>query len=236
MSRYLFIRPLLEAKFDTDIDNVMERTVSKKVEFAVDSYVSSAEFQQSLAESISFSFKSRVEKKLQRVEGLMIQSGSKSDVKYDDLERYRRNNIRFYRIKEGEHVEGTNKITVDVLSNLDLDISPNDICRSYRVGRKSSDPSKPRQIIVKLVRHDVKAAIMRKHKILRERNPEIGVNEDLKKGKMMAIRKLKEAGSSNTMKIWAVDGTINMKKNNPNTIILVGFLQHFDKVLQDICI
>ena len=134
--------PLLEAKFDTWMNNVMERTVSKKVELAVDSYVSSAEFQESLAESISFSFKSQVEEKLQKVEGLIEQSDSKSEVKYDDLEQYgRRNNIRFYGIKESELAEDTNKITLDVLSKLDLDISPNDICRSHRVGRKSSDPT-----------------------------------------------------------------------------------------------
>ena len=72
--------------------------------------------------------------------------------------------------------------------------------------------------------------------MLRERNPGIGVNEDLTKGRMMAIRKLKEVGSSNIMKIWTVDGTINIKKkNNPNTIISVRSLQDFDKVLQDIC-
>ena len=72
--------------------------------------------------------------------------------------------------------------------------------------------------------------------MLRERNPGIGVKEDLIKGRMMAIRKLKEVGSSKIMKPWTVDGTINIKKkNNPNTIISVRSLQDFDKVLQDIC-
>lgn len=62
---------------------------------------------------------------------------------------------------------------------------------SHCVGRKLSDPTKPRLIVMKLVRHDVKTAIMRKGKILRERNPRIEVNEDLTKGRMMAIWKLK---------------------------------------------
>lgn len=58
------------------------------------------------------------------MEGLIRQSDPKFDVKYDDLGQYgRRDNIRFYGIKEGEHVEDTNKITLDVLSNLDLYIS-----------------------------------------------------------------------------------------------------------------
>ena len=165
----------------------------------------------------------------------MEQSDSETDAKYDDFEQYgRRNNIRLYGIKENEF-EDSNKIAIDVVNKLDINISSQDICCSHRIGKKSGDPNKPRQIIAKLVRHDVKAAIMKKRKILRERNPGIGMNEDLTRGRMMAIKKQRERGSSNILKTWTVDETINIKKkNNPNSIISVRSLQDLDKVLQDI--
>jgi len=50
--------------------------------------------------------------------------------------------------------------------------------------------------------------------------------------RMITTRKLRETGSSNILKIWAVDGTMNIKKkNDPNTIISVRSLEGFDKVL-----
>ena len=51
--------------------------------------------------------------------------------------------------------ENTDDLVIDFLNNeLRIDIDPSEICRSHRVGKKPL--GKPRPIVVRLVRHNLK--------------------------------------------------------------------------------
>lgn len=105
--------------------------------------------------------------------------------RHQDTEKYgRRNGVRIFGIASVAG-ENTNEEALKVFnSKLGLKLTEHDIGRSHRVGQPEKDgensvTAKPRAILVKLVRHDIKEKIIKNRKLLKGSG--IIVVEDLTK-------------------------------------------------------
>ena len=131
----------------------------------------------------------------------------------DKLEQYsRKENIKVFGLPETEG-ENTNEKVVNLAREMGLEIGTRDISISHRIRGAAG---KPRPIIVKFVRRETKAQVM-KHKRNLKKKPEfrdVFINDDLTKlrGKIMYQLKSDE----NIIKQWSVDGKIFcvMKEGN----------------------
>ena len=112
----------------------------------------------------------------------------------DKLQQYtRRDNIRVQRIPEpNDGVDDTNQAIVDLAADMGIDNSTNDISTSHRVGSSRQRPGqavKPKDIIVRFVRRDVKTKLMKNKKNLKNvpSRKNVYLNEDLTplRGKIM---------------------------------------------------
>lgn len=230
------IWPLLEAKLEhwllnSELIKSMETAAIK----AVDAYVSSDAFKHSVSESLNFDYNELTEnhKLLKTLVNETQLNIPVINAKCDDLEQYsRRDNIRISGIDE-KPSEDTNKIVIETLKEqLNIDCTVNEISRSHRVGKVVS--GKPRQIIVKFVRHDTKASVMRKRKLLKEKKSNIFVNEDLTKGRMEVIKSLINKKEI-IQKFWTVDGTIHVRTiKNPTNVISMRSLCDLDNLMSQI--
>ena len=79
-----------------------------------------------------------------------------------------------------------------------------DIDRSHRLGNRKLDKSKPRPIIIKFSRYNVKARIFKNKRKLKEKR--ISITESLTKTRM---EKLQKAGEEHSFRdVWTNDGKI----------------------------
>ena len=123
----------------------------------------------------------------------------------DRLEQYsRKENIKIYGIAEQER-ENTNDIVINLAKELGVGIDAHDISVSHRL---PGPKGKPRPIIVKFTRRDVKNEIMKKKKVLKGKSTfkDVFINDDLTKlrGKLMKAIK----GDEKVIRTWSVDGRI----------------------------
>lgn len=101
----------------------------------------------------------------------------------DDLEQYgRRPLVRFSGFPENER-ENTTDIVLQATAACGINLGPEDVERSHRVGKFGSNQSKPRQIIMRLRSVDTKFLLLKSAKNFRknENYKHISVNEDLTK-------------------------------------------------------
>ena len=112
----------------------------------------------------------------------------------DNLEQYsRRNSLRISGIPE-EPDENTDQRVIQLAGGLGIDISPNDIDRSHRVGKLELDRGRTgrgplkmkrrtRDILVKFARYNTRAMLYNERKDLRnlETHKNVYINEDLTK-------------------------------------------------------
>ena len=121
----------------------------------------------------------------------------------DRQEQYsRRYCILIHDVKENQN-EGTDEVVVNKLkSEMDLEISPGDIDRTYRIGVPSIGKNRP--IIVKFVRHMDRRRVFTNKKRLKGKS--ISITENLTKVRMSA---LKEARNKfGYCSVWTADGKI----------------------------
>ena len=106
----------------------------------------------------------------------------------DKQEQYsRRNCILIHGIVEKEN-ENTDNLIVDTLNeHLDVNISENDLDRTHRLGKKSANHGRPRPIIVKLARYNVRSKIFYSKKKLKGKK--INITESLTKIRLEALKK-----------------------------------------------
>ena len=134
---------------------------------------------------------------------------------HDEMEQYsRRNCLVIHGITEQQN-EKTDSLVIDTInSNLKLALTPNDIDRSHRIGSKSNPTGKPRAIIVKLARYNVRASIFRVKKLLKDTN--IMITESLTAQRMSVLKQAKlQFGPRN---VWTADGEI-LTKNKQGKIV-----------------
>lgn len=124
--------------------------------------------------------------------------------KIDDLEQYqRRQCLRIFGVAE-EATEDTDKIIMEVAQRIGVDVQPQDIDRSHRVGRRDISNNRPRPIIAKFVSYRKRSEMFSNKKRLKGSG--VTLREDLT---AMRHNILKEAitkfGLNN---VWTLDGTI----------------------------
>ena len=151
--------------------------------------MSKSDFINSISDSLQFDL-DKMDVVVERTGQLQDDKQDQLD-KMDDLEQYtRRTNLRIYGIPEaGKQPEDTDQLTIDfVKSELGVEISPEDISRSHRVGKRSS---KPRPIIVRLVGHNTKVEILRKRRQLKKNKRPYNIQEDLTKTRRDILKYLR---------------------------------------------
>ena len=134
----------------------------------------------------------------------------------DRLEQYsRRENVprvRIYGLAETQG-ESTNTVFIDMARDICVTITPADISVSHRLGRPgrggSTADSRPRPLIVKLVRRDTKFELMRNKKKMRamEKYRHVYVNDDLTTPRSKLVKILK--GEKEIKSVWTIEGRIN---------------------------
>ena len=188
---------------------------------AVDDYVSSTKFASSLSESLKFDIdelkatSAATEKKIASLETDNLRLVNK----IDDLEQYtRRTNVRIFGIPESDNNEDTDDLAIKFLSSeLGVQLSPNDISRSHRVGKRST--TKPRPIIVRLVCHNTKVSILRKRRLLKDNKRPFNVQEDLTVARRDILKYLHGIDNGIVSRVWTIDGTILFRPTRHSSII-----------------
>lgn len=132
----------------------------------------------------------------------------------DTLEQYtRRNSIRIYNVPLVEG-EDTTDITIAVCNAMDVPLIRRDIDVSHRV-KGGTPKSAPDSIIVKFVRREVKAEVMKKKRLLKDSNnyKRVFIEEDLTIMRRKIIQILKETGEQHSeRRVWSRDGKIRAKE------------------------
>ena len=130
----------------------------------------------------------------------------KSEVLEDQMQYSRRNCLVFTGIAEKKG-EDTDKVIQSFASEfLEVEISDNEIDRSHRLGKRQT--GKPRPIIVKFVRYNMRRKVMRERRKLRGKN--LGVQEHLTPFTEHLLRKANELSRKAPWlkKTWTWDGRV----------------------------
>ena len=131
----------------------------------------------------------------------------------DEQEQYSRRNCLLLHGVAEEQDEETDKVSVDVIKkNMDLDIDETDLDRTHRLGKPREVGAKPRPIIIKFSRYNVRHSVFKNKKKLKGKG--VSITESLTKRRMAALTKAKEEhGFTN---VWSVDGKIFYKVPGSN--------------------
>ena len=129
----------------------------------------------------------------------------------DRQEQYsRRNCLLIHGIAENKE-ENTDQQAIDFINeNLEMKIDEIDIDRSHRIGRYDKTKKKPRPIIVKFVRYNVRGGVFREKRKLKGTGKTITKSLTTKRiGQLNDVRET--FGFHN---VWSYDGKILYKINN----------------------
>ena len=121
----------------------------------------------------------------------------------DKHEQYsRRNYLLVHGIVETDDEVMDDLVIETISTNMNIEISPADLDRTQRVGKKKPGQNKPRPIIVKLSRDNVRKKAFSNKKNLKGSNESI--TEDLIPKRMEILKKTRiEHGLTN---VWTSDG------------------------------
>ena len=121
----------------------------------------------------------------------------------DKHEQYsRRNYLLVHGIVETDDEVMDGLVIETISTNMNIEISPADLDRTQRVGKKKPGQNKPRPIIVKLSRNNVRKKAFSNKKNLKGSNESI--TEDLIPKRMEILKKARiEHGLTN---VWTSDG------------------------------
>ena len=143
----------------------------------------------------------------------------------DALEQYsRRSCLRIGGIPEIDN-ESTDKIVLDLANKLKANVNVHDIDRSHRVGRPrehqmgSTDPPKPREIIVKFSNTKARLELLKARSTLRKSKDKVYINEDLtslRNELAFKCRALRRAGK--IKKVWIYNGNVFINQNNDKRV------------------
>ena len=148
------------------------------------------------------------EREIEELKGTINSLNVQLDKVYRALDRQeqcsRRNFLLIHDIDE-ENQENTNEVVINVLKKeMDEEITHLDIDRSHRLGNRKLDKSKPRPIIIKFSRYNVRARIFKNKGNLKGKRT--SVTESLTKTRMEKLQKAREEhGFQN---VWSNDGKI----------------------------
>ena len=137
----------------------------------------------------------------------------------ESQEQYsRRNCLLLHGIQEKKD-ENTDVLSIETLNeHLELDLSPDTIQRTHRIGKPKPAGGKPRPIIIKFVRYNVRRKVFDKKKKLKGKN--VSITESLtatRMGKLTDARR--EFGFQN---VWTSDGRVLFKDANGKVQLYFG--------------
>lgn len=139
---------------------------------------------------------------------------SKLESALDESEQYsRRNSLRVSNIKE-DSSENTDEIVLNIANELNVEMSPNDIDRSHRVGKPS--PTKTRDILVKFATYRARQRLYNNRSSLKNSGYDgVFLNEDLTKGKSKLLYQARLKVKGNYLHgAWSTDGRLFIKDCN----------------------
>ena len=123
----------------------------------------------------------------------------------DRQEQYsRRNCILIHGVTEthGENTDGISLRTIN--EHLELELREKELDRTHRIGNPKSGNKRPRPIIVKFARYNIRRKVFVNKKMLK--NTGISITERLTKHRMEFLKKeFDEFGFNN---VWTIDGRI----------------------------
>ena len=124
----------------------------------------------------------------------------------------------FHSVKENEK-EDTDEVVIEFFEKeMEEKLSANDIDRSHRLGKKQTE-SRPRPIIIKFTRYNVRNVIFRKKKILKGKA--VSITENLTKKRITEMKVARETyGFKN---VWSQDGKILYTDANDRNKIKVFY-------------
>lgn len=130
---------------------------------------------------------------------------------HDKQEQYsRKDSVRISGILDPHTKdENTNSAVIRVVNDLGVDLKPEDISVSHRLGKLTSDYDRP--VIVKFVRRDTKRLIMMKKKALREKagHENTYLNDDLTHTRYKICKELRRLSKT----VFTRDGKIIVKES-----------------------
>ena len=158
------------------------------------------------------SLKEKVDSVMKRNEVLERQLVDQ-EKRIDEQEQYtRRNCLLIHGVKE-ENNEDTDQLCLDTFNkDMELKVSPTDLDRSHRLGKPRSSGEKPRPIIVKFSRYNVRYSVFKNKKKLK--GNKVTITENLTKKRMDALTKAKEEHGFNN--VWTIEGKIFYKQAGAN--------------------
>ena len=132
----------------------------------------------------------------------------------------RRNCLLFHGIKE-EKGEDTNSIIINMVKEeMDLEILPNDLDRSYCIGNAKTEKKK-RPIIVKFVRYNLRHNKFKNKKLLKGKG--VLITESLTKERMVKLNEPSE--TYRFRNVWTSNGKIFFKdEKSPSRKPLVYYV------------
>ncbi|XP_071813706.1 uncharacterized protein [Apostichopus japonicus] len=128
----------------------------------------------------------------------------------NEMEQYsRRNCLRFMGVAETKDEDTNAVIKPLAATKLGVTIRDEDLDRSHRIGKLNQD-GKPRIIIAKFTRHDVRDQVIRSRRKLK--GMKMAIQEDLTAGNLDLLKKVEK--HQRVEAVWTVDGRIMAIVNN----------------------
>lgn len=216
---WVHLEARLNEWINSTLPKIIEKTLKPIVSKVIEEFISSDSFKSSLSESLGFDV-NQLEEKINNCDKNLKEfreTHEQLESQIDDLEQYtRRVNLRIYGVAESEG-ENTDDLCVKFCSEeLDLVLRPEDISRSHRVGKR--DPTKPRPIILRLTRHNMKVNILKMRRNLKINNRPYYVQEDLTTSRRSILSQLRNSRDA-VNKVWTMDGVVFFRPTRrPSTI------------------
>ena len=131
----------------------------------------------------------------------------------DEQEQYTRRNCLLVHGVEEKNNEDTDQVSLDIFNkDLNLEVSQTDLDRSHRLGKPRASGGKPRPIIVKFSRCNVRNSVFKNKKKLKGKG--VAITESLTKKRMDALTKAKDEHRFNN--VWTLEGKILYKQAGAN--------------------
>ena len=138
----------------------------------------------------------------------------KLEAEIDDQEQYSRRNCLLIHGVTEDKKEDTDSVVINIIKNdVEVEISENDIDRTHRIGAPKNPGERPRPIIVKFARYNVRKKVFKNKKRLKGKKTSI--TESLTKNRMEKLKQARDEFGFGS--VWTYDGKIMVQSSsNPS--------------------
>ncbi|KAK3098258.1 hypothetical protein FSP39_017663 [Pinctada imbricata] len=213
------LSPMLSQSLTSDVKNVVNDAVQNAFKSLTDQIenetcrIDSNEMKIAELTDENNELRNRVDRAESRVEEV--------NARIEELEQYgRRNSLRFHNVQVADPND-TDSVVVQICKDkLNVDITPDDICRSHVVGRPNRAGKS--QIICRLRNWKVKNRIYSQKKKLKNDQSRIFVTEDLTRYRQAVVSEVVKAKRAEKVtSFWTNDGRIFIKTSEGGQKFLI---------------